>query len=96
MRRAAWLLIRRGFNVVESGRCYRALRMKLVMLVAGIGARPGFTRNEQSAKILRRFGGKSLLHYRIEILPRILSSINNRVKTAIIKQTPDRAEKRIQ
>jgi choline kinase len=34
--------------------------MKVVMLAAGIGARLGFTSNEQSAKILLRFGGKSL------------------------------------
>ncbi len=44
--------------------------MKVVMLAAGIGARLGFTRNEQSAKILLRFGGKSLLNYHIENLQR--------------------------
>jgi hypothetical protein len=31
-----------------------------------------------------------------EILPRILSSIDNRGKAVIIKQTPDQGEKRIQ
>ena len=40
------------------------------MLAAGIGARLGFTSNEQSAKILLRFGGKSLLNYHIENLQR--------------------------
>jgi len=41
------------------------------MLAAGIGARLGFTGNEQSAKILLRFGGKSLLQYHIGILQRL-------------------------
>ena len=71
MRRAAWQLIRCNFNVVVSGCYYRVLHMKVVMLAAGIGARLGFTRNEQSAKILLRFGGKSLLHYHIENLQRL-------------------------
>lgn len=44
--------------------------MKVVMLAAGIGARLGFAATKQSAKILLRFGGKSLLHYHIEILQR--------------------------
>ena len=44
--------------------------MKVVMLAAGIGARLGFSASEQSAKILLRFGGKSLLHYHIETLQR--------------------------
>ena len=44
--------------------------MKVVMLAAGIGARLGFAATEQSAKILLRFGGKSLLRYHIEILQR--------------------------
>jgi hypothetical protein len=58
MRRAAWQLIRCGFDVVVSGRCCRELPMKVVMLAAGIDARLEFTRNEQSAKILLRFGEK--------------------------------------
>jgi choline kinase len=45
--------------------------MKVVMLAAGIGARLGFTGARQSAKILLRFGGKSLLQYHIEILQRL-------------------------
>ena len=44
--------------------------MKVVMLAAGIGARLGFAATKQPAKILLRFGGKSLLHYHIEILQR--------------------------
>lgn len=44
--------------------------MKVVMLAAGIGARLGFTVTKQSAKILLRFGGKSLLQYHIETLQR--------------------------
>lgn len=44
--------------------------MKVIMLAAGIGARLGFTDAKQSAKILLRFGGKSLLQYHIEALQR--------------------------
>ena len=44
--------------------------MKVVMLAAGIGARLGFAATKQSAKILLRLGGKSLLRYHIEILQR--------------------------
>jgi choline kinase len=44
--------------------------MKVVMLAAGIGARLGFAASKQTAKILLRFGGKSLLHYHIETLQR--------------------------
>ena len=44
--------------------------MKVVMLAAGIGARLGFAATKQSAKILLQFGGRSLLHYHIEILQR--------------------------
>jgi len=45
--------------------------MKVVMLAAGIGARLGFTGTNHPAKILLRFGGKSLLEYHIEILRRL-------------------------
>jgi len=41
------------------------------MLAAGIGARLGFTGTNHPAKILLRFGGKSLLEYHIEILRRL-------------------------
>jgi len=68
--------------------------MKVVMLAAGIGARLGFTGDEQSA-ISIDFAAE-IERANTEILPRILSSIDNRGKTAIIKQTPDQAEKRIQ
>jgi choline kinase len=44
--------------------------MKVVMLAAGIGARLGFAVTKQPAKILLRFGGKSLLHHHIETLQR--------------------------
>ncbi len=44
--------------------------MKVVMLAAGIGARLGFTATEPPAKVLLRFGGKSLLQFHIEILKR--------------------------
>ncbi len=44
--------------------------MKVVMLAAGIGARLGFTAKESPAKVLLRFGGKSLLQFHIEILKR--------------------------
>ncbi|HER26818.1 MAG TPA: phosphocholine cytidylyltransferase family protein [Rhodospirillales bacterium] len=44
--------------------------MKVVMLAAGIGARLGFTTKEPPAKVLLRFGGKSLLQYHIDIFRR--------------------------
>lgn len=45
--------------------------MKVVMLAAGIGTRLGFTGTNHPAKVLLRFGGKSLLQYHIEILRRL-------------------------
>lgn len=44
--------------------------MKVVMLAAGIGSRLGFAGTDHPAKVLLRFGGKSLLQYHIEILSR--------------------------
>ena len=44
--------------------------MKVVMLAAGIGSRLGFAGTNHPAKVLLRFGGKSLLQYHIEILKR--------------------------
>ena len=44
--------------------------MKAVMLAAGIGTRLGFEDSKQPAKVLLRFGGKSLLQFHIEILKR--------------------------
>lgn len=44
--------------------------MKAVMLAAGTGARLGFTATEPPAKVLLRFGGKSLLQFHIETLKR--------------------------
>lgn len=44
--------------------------MKAIMLAAGVGARLGFTGSDHPAKILLRFGGKSLLQFHIEILKR--------------------------
>jgi len=45
--------------------------MKAVMLAAGIGARLGFQATKHQAKVLLRFGGKSLLQLHIEILRRL-------------------------
>lgn len=45
--------------------------MKVVMLAAGIGARLGFAPTKHPAKILLRFGGKSLLQYHIETFQRL-------------------------
>ena len=42
--------------------------MKVVMLAAGVGSRLGFAGRDHPAKILLRFGGKSLLQYHIETL----------------------------
>ena len=42
--------------------------MKVVMLAAGIGSRLGLAGTDHPAKVLLRFGGKSLLQYHIEIL----------------------------
>ena len=44
--------------------------MKAIMLAAGIGARLGFAGGNHPAKVLLRFGGKSLLQFHIEILKR--------------------------
>ena len=44
--------------------------MKVVMLAAGIGARLGFAATNHPAKVLLRFGGKSLLQYHIEFFRR--------------------------
>jgi choline kinase len=44
--------------------------MKVIMLAAGIGSRLGFSVTDYPAKILLRFGGKTLLQYHIEILRR--------------------------
>jgi choline kinase len=44
--------------------------MKAIMLAAGVGTRLGFADSKQPAKILLRFGGKSLLQFHIEILKR--------------------------
>jgi len=45
--------------------------MKVVMLAAGIGARLGFAPTKYPAKVLLRFGGKSLLQHHIEIFSRL-------------------------
>ena len=45
--------------------------MKVVMLAAGIGARLGFAPTKHPAKVLLRFGGKSLLQYHVEIFQRL-------------------------
>ena len=44
--------------------------MKVVMLAAGVGSRLGYSDTDHPAKVLLRFGGKSLLQYHIEILRR--------------------------
>jgi choline kinase len=44
--------------------------MKVVMLAAGIGSRLGLSGTNHPAKVLLRFGGKSLLQYHIEIFRR--------------------------
>jgi len=44
--------------------------MKVVMLAAGVGARLGYSAAEYPPKVLLRFGGKSLLHYHIDIFKR--------------------------
>ena len=44
--------------------------MKAVMLAAGVGARLGRESADHPAKVLLRFGGKSLLQRHIEILKR--------------------------
>ena len=45
--------------------------MKVVMLAAGIGARLGFAPTKYPAKVLLRFGGKSLLQYHVENFRRL-------------------------
>ena len=45
--------------------------MKVVMLAAGIGARLGFAPAKHPAKVLLRFGGKTLLQYHIENFRRL-------------------------
>lgn len=45
--------------------------MKAVMLAAGIGARLGFAPTKHPAKVLLRFGGKSLLQYHVENFRRL-------------------------
>jgi choline kinase len=56
--------------VIASGCDCGAFGMKVVMLAAGIGARLGFAATKHPAKVLLRFGGKTLLHYHIEIFQR--------------------------
>ena len=45
-----------------------AVRMKAVMLAAGVGARLGSNITEPPPKVLLRFDGKSLLEYHLDIL----------------------------
>ena len=45
--------------------------MTMVMLAAGSGDRLGFAPFKHTAKVLLRFGGKSLLQYHIEIFQRL-------------------------
>lgn len=45
--------------------------MKVVMLAAGIGSRLGLAPTKHTAKILLRFGGKSLLQYHVENFRRL-------------------------
>ncbi len=59
-----------GLIIAVAVACYGGVRMKVVMLAAGVGARLGYSVTKYPPKILLRFDGKSLLQYHIEILRR--------------------------